>query len=361
MQTHNQAQAFPTELEDLNIECFQPMASPAEIKMTVPLTDKAHEEVFAGRQAVKQILKGEDKRLLVVTGPCSIHDPEAALDYARRLKKLSDAVGDKLCLVMRVYFEKPRTVTGWKGFINDPHMDGSFQIAEGMRKARELMMQIAEMGLPIATEALDPFGPQYYGDLVSWYAIGARTSESQTHREMASGLSAPVGFKNGTDGSFEAAINAIKACRSGHHFLGMYEDGRSAVVFTRGNKYGHLVLRGGGGRPNYDTVSVMLAEKALEKAGLPARIIIDCSHANSMKNHELQPFVLHDCLTQIANGSRSICGIMLESNIHAGNQKIPADLSELKYGVSVTDACIDWDTTEAVLVKAAEQLRRLDA
>lgn len=354
-----ETQVIANELEDLNIECFQPMASPAEVKAAAPLTDKARYEVTAGRAAIKSILKGEDSRLLVITGPCSIHDPKAALDYARRLKALSEEVGDKLCLVMRVYFEKPRTVTGWKGFINDPYMDGSFQIGQGMLKARQLMMQIAEMGLPLATEALDPFGPQYLGDLVSWYAIGARTSESQTHREMASGLSAPVGFKNGTDGSIETAINAIKSSRSGHHFLGMFEDGRSAVVFTRGNKYGHLVLRGGGGRPNYDTVSIMLAEKALEKAGLPARIIVDCSHANSMKNHELQPFVLHDCMTQLMNGNKSICGIMLESNINAGNQKIPADLAELKYGVSVTDACIDWATTDRILKQAADDLRKM--
>ena len=358
MQTDKQV--LSTELEDLNIECFQPMASPAEIKAKAPLSDKARQEVAAGRAAIKKILKGEDHRLLVITGPCSIHDPKAALDYAERLRKLADEVGDELCLVMRVYFEKPRTVTGWKGFINDPYMDGSFQIGKGMLKARELMMKISEMGLPLATEALDPFGPQYLGDLVSWYAIGARTSESQTHREMASGLSAPVGFKNGTDGSIETAINAVKSSRSKHHFLGMFEDGRSAVVFTRGNKYGHLVLRGGGGRPNYDTVSIMLAEKALEKAGLPARIIVDCSHANSMKNHELQPFVLHDCITQIMNGNKSICGIMLESNINAGNQKIPADLADLKYGVSVTDACIDWPTTDRILHQAAEDLRKLN-
>ena len=282
------------ELEDLNIERFTPMASPAEIKQKAPMTDRAAEVVRQGRSAIRKVLRGEDKRLLVITGPCSIHDPAAAMDYARRLAKLSKEVSDQLLLVMRVYFEKPRTVTGWKGYVNDPHMDGSFQIAEGMLKARQLLLDITETGLPLATEALDPFSPQYLGELISWYAIGARTSESQTHREMASGLSAPVGFKNGTDGSLDTAINAIKSSMTGHHFLGMYEDGRSAVVYTRGNRYGHLVLRGGGGRPNYDTVSIMLAEKALEKAGLAKRIIVDCSHANSMKNHELQPFVLHD-------------------------------------------------------------------
>ena len=345
------------ELEDLNIERFTPMASPAEIKLQAPMTDRAAEVVRKGRSAIRKILRGEDKRLLVITGPCSIHDPKAAMDYAQRLAKLSEEVSDQLLLVMRVYFEKPRTVTGWKGYVNDPHMDGSFEIAEGMLKARQLLLKISETGLPLATEALDPFSPQYLGELISWYAIGARTSESQTHREMASGLSAPVGFKNGTDGSLDTAINAIKSSMTGHHFLGMYEDGRSTVVFTRGNRYGHLVLRGGGGRPNYDTVSIMLAEKALEKAGLAKRIIVDCSHANSMKNHELQPFVLHDCMTQILNGNESICGVMLESNINAGNQKIPANLCELKYGVSVTDACIDWDTTERILRNAAADLR----
>ena len=346
------------ELEDLNIESFTPMPSPAEIKAQAPMTDKAAQVVKAGRSAIRKILRGEDKRILVITGPCSIHDPKAAIEYAQKLARLQEDVSYKLCLVMRAYFEKPRTVTGWKGYVNDPRMDGSFRIAEGMLNARKLLLEISELGLPIATEALDPVGPQYLGELISWYAIGARTSESQTHREMASGLSAPVGFKNGTDGSLDTAINAIKSSMSGHHFLGMYEDGRSAVVFTRGNRYGHLVLRGGGGRPNYDTVSVMLAEKALEKAGLPKRIVVDCSHANSMKNHELQPFVLHDCLTQLRNGNESICGIMLESNINAGNQKIPENLADLKYGVSVTDACIDWETTERILRQAADELRK---
>lgn len=248
-----------------------------------------------------------------------------------------------------MYFEKPRTVVGWKGYINDPDMNNSFNMAKGMLKARELMIKINEMGLAVATEALDPFGPQYLGELVSWYAIGARTTESQTHREMASGLSAPVGFKNGTDGLLDSSINAVKASRQSHYFLGIYENGQSSIIKTKGNRYSHLVLRGGGGRPNFDTVSVMLAEKALKDAGVDSRIVVDCSHANSMKNPDLQPFVLNDCITQIVNGNKSICGVMLESNINAGNQKIPADLSQLKYGVSVTDACIDWETTEHAL------------
>lgn len=350
--------SLPVALEDVNIEAFEPMPSPEEIKSAAPTSELAAGTVAQGRAVVRRILDGEDGRLLVITGPCSIHDPAAALDYARRLVRLSESISDVIFPVMRVYFEKPRTVTGWKGFINDPGLDGSFRIGEGMLRARRLMQEVSEMGLAMATEALDPFSPQYLGDLVSWYAIGARTSESQTHREMASGLSAPVGFKNGTDGSLEASINAIRASRSPHHFLGMYENGRSAVILTKGNAYGHLVLRGGGGRPNFDTVSIMLAEKALEAAGLDKRIIVDCSHANSFKNPALQPFVLRDCVNQRLNGCRSIRGVMLESFIHEGNQKIPADLRELKYGVSVTDACISWETTEAILLETADKLRR---
>ncbi len=339
-------------LENINIDGFRPMPSPKEIKDAVPMTEAAAQTVLQGRETIKAILRGDDPRLMVITGPCSVHDPKAALEYAERLLTLRERIGDLIYPVMRVYFEKPRTVSGWKGFINDPFMDNTFRIAEGMRQARQLMMRINEMGLPVATEALDPFGPQYLGELVSWYAIGARTSESQTHREMASGLSAPVGFKNTVDGSMDASINAIKASSTPHHFLGVYDDGRSAIIRTRGNRYGHLVLRGGGGRPNYDTVSLMLAEQALKKAGLTARIVVDCSHGNSMKQPELQPFVLKDCLMQILRGNRSICGVMLESNLFAGNQKIPEDLSQLRYGVSVTDACIDWETTQECLMQA---------
>lgn len=336
-------------LEDINIEGFAPMPSPAEIKKMAPLTEAAAENVNKSRNQIKQILTGEDDRLMVITGPCSIHDPKAALDYAQRLAELSEHISETIFPVMRVYFEKPRTVVGWKGYINDPDMNNSFNMAKGMLKARELMIKINEMGLAVATEALDPFGPQYLGELVSWYAIGARTTESQTHREMASGLSAPVGFKNGTDGLLDSSINAVKASRQSHYFLGIYENGQSSIIKTKGNRYSHLVLRGGGGRPNFDTVSVMLAEKALKNAGVESRIVVDCSHANSMKNPDLQPFVLNDCITQIVNGNKSICGVMLESNINTGNQKIPADLSQLKYGVSVTDACIDWETTEHAL------------
>ena len=347
--------------ENLNIETYEPMPTPEEIHACVPLSEAAAESVLAGRQALEGILDGKDSRIFVVVGPCSIHDPVAGLDYAKRLKKLADEVTTTMLLVMRVYFEKPRTSTGWKGYINDPYMDDSFHIEEGMKKAREFLLTVNEIGLPAGTEALDPIAPQYLGDLIAWTAIGARTSESQTHREMSSGLSTPVGFKNGTDGSLDAAVNAIISASSPHSFLGINMQGRSSVVRTAGNRYGHLVLRGGGGRPNYDTVSVALAEAALKKAGLPHNIVVDCSHANSYKNPELQPLVMQDCINQICSqrgaGHRSIVGLMIESFIEAGNQAIPTDLSQLKYGCSVTDACVDWPTTERMIRDADASLR----
>ena len=342
--------------ENLNIIAQDDMPSPGEIKAAQPISEAAAATVLNGRSALQAILDREDPRLFVVVGPCSIHDPVAGIDYARRLKALADELSDTLLLVMRVYFEKPRTATGWKGYINDPYMDDSFRIDEGMAKARRFLLDVNEIGLPAATEALDPIAPQYYGDLISWTAIGARTSESQTHREMASGLSTPVGFKNTTDGSLDAAINGIVSAANPHSFLGINGQGRSAILRTRGNHYGHVVLRGGGGRPNYDTVSVNLAEKALEKAGLPSNIVIDCSHANSWKNPEYQPLVLRDMAHQIREGNRSIVGAMIESFIEAGNQKIPADLSQLKYGCSVTDACVSWDTTVDMLRRTRDML-----
>jgi 3-deoxy-7-phosphoheptulonate synthase len=283
----------------------------------------------------------------------------AAHEYAILLRDLAAEVADTLFLVMRVYFEKPRTSIGWKGYINDPHMDDSFRIDEGIERARRLLLHFAEMGLPTGSEALDPLSPQYLGDLISWYAIGARTTESQTHREMASGLSTPVGFKNGTDGGLEVAINAIQSAANPHSFLGINAQGRTAIVRTTGNRYGHLVLRGGGGRPNYDTVSVRLAEASLRKAGLPENIVVDCSHANSLKDPALQPLVFTDCVHQIREGNRSIVGLMLESHLHAGNQPIPANLSELRYGVSVTDGCIDWQTTAETIRRAHAELAPL--
>lgn len=342
--------------ENLNIAAFDPMPSPEEILLRVPLTERAAQTVVAGRRALNDILDRKDPRLFVVIGPCSIHDPEAGLDYARRLKKVADEVSDTLLVVMRVYFEKPRTSVGWKGYINDPYMDDSFRIQEGMEKARRFLLDVNEIGLPAATEALDPIAPQYYGDLISWTAIGARTSESQTHREMSSGLSTPVGFKNATDGDLSVAINAILSASHSHSFLGINAKGVTSVVRTRGNRYGHVVLRGGAGRPNYDTVSVKLAEQALEKAKLPANLVVDCSHANSWKKPELQPLVMQDVVRQIRDGNRSIVGTMVESFIEAGNQSIPADLSQLKYGCSVTDGCVDWDSTEAMLRAAHHEL-----
>jgi 3-deoxy-7-phosphoheptulonate synthase len=343
--------------ENVNVVGLDPMPTPEEIKRAAPMTQRATQTVTRGRAALEAVLDRRDPRIFVVVGPCSVHDPRAALEYATRLQALAAEVADTMLIVMRVYFEKPRTVTGWKGFINDPDMDDSFHIGEGMARARRLLLDIGEIGLPAGSEALDPLSPQYLADLIAWYAIGARTTESQTHREMASGLSTPVGFKNGTDGDLEVALNAIRSARSPHSFLGINGAGRTAIVRTRGNRHGHIVLRGGGGRPNYDTVSVKLAETALEKAGLPANIVIDCSHANSMKNPALQPLVFMDCIHQIKEGNRSIVGLMLESNLNPGNQPIPDDLSQLRYGVSVTDACIGWDTTAEVIRRAHSELR----
>ncbi|WP_026259115.1 3-deoxy-7-phosphoheptulonate synthase [Uliginosibacterium gangwonense] len=343
--------------ENLNIASFDAMPSPADIKRRIPLSENAAATVLEGRQTIMRILDRQDPRPIIIIGPCSIHDPIAGLDYARRLKKLADEVADTLYVVMRVYFEKPRTTTGWKGFINDPHMDDSFHIEEGMERGRKFLLDVAEIGVPAATETLDPIAPQYYGDLISWAAIGARTTESQTHREIASGLSTPVGFKNGTDGSLEAAVNGILSASRPHSFLGLSEEGQSCIVRTRGNRYSHIVLRGGGGRPNYDTVSVSLAEQLLTKAKLPQNVIIDCSHANSWKKPEYQPLVLKDVVHQIREGSPSIVGVMIESFIEEGSQPIPEDLSKLRYGCSVTDGCVGWETTEDMLRKAHAALK----
>jgi 3-deoxy-7-phosphoheptulonate synthase len=343
-------------LHNINVASQTVLLAPEDVKTLLPLAETAETVVFRARRIVESILERRDHRLIVVVGPCSIHDPEAALDYARRLKRLAEAVDDTLYVVMRAYFEKPRTTTGWKGLINDPHMDDSFEIEQGLQIARKLLIAIAEMGLPAGTEALDPISPQYLSDLIAWSAIGARTTESQTHRELASGLSMPVGFKNGTDGGLQVAINALLSASKPHSFLGIDQSGQVAVLRTRGNAYGHVILRGGA-KPNYDSVTIALAERELEKHKLPANLIVDCSHGNSNKDHALQPLVMHDVANQIQDGNRSIIGVMLESNIHAGNQSIPADRSQLKYGVSVTDACIDWSTTEKLLLETQEKLR----
>ena len=346
-------------VDDVNIVSQEVLISPSELQKELPISTLAADVVTRGRQTVRDILDRKDHRLIVVIGPCSIHDPIAAMDYAHRLKTLADNVSDTLYIVMRVYFEKPRTTVGWKGLINDPYLNDTFKIEDGLHVGRKLLLEIAELGLPTATEALDPISPQYLQDLISWSAVGARTTESQTHREMASGLSSAVGFKNGTDGSLAAAINSLQSISSPHRFLGINKEGQVSIVTTKGNPYGHVVLRGGNGKPNYDSVSVSLCEKELRNAEVSNNIMVDCSHANSDKNHELQPLVLDNVANQIMEGNQSIIGVMVESNIGAGNQKINPDLSKLQYGVSVTDACIDWETTERSLTAVAEKLRTL--
>jgi 3-deoxy-7-phosphoheptulonate synthase len=333
------------------------LATPEEVKRRLPLSARAAETVLRGREAVRAILERRDPRLFVVVGPCSIHDVAAAREYAERLKALSDRVASTLLLIMRVYFEKPRTTVGWKGLINDPDLDDSFHIEKGIMLARELLLYVAELGLPAGTEALDPIMPQYLSELITWTAIGARTTESQTHREMASGLSTPVGFKNGTDGALATSINALESVRHPHHFLGITQQGQSAVFRTRGNPHAHLVLRGGGGRVNYDAVSIALAERQLAQANLPTNIVVDCSHGNSNKDPGVQPLVAENCVMQILDGNRSIVGLMLESHLKGGNQPIPKDLSTLEYGVSITDPCMDWQSTEALLMKLHTSLK----
>ncbi|MFT5008623.1 MAG: 3-deoxy-7-phosphoheptulonate synthase [Granulosicoccus sp.] len=344
-------------IENLNIGRQEILITPAQLKQDVPVTEMAHLTIAQGRSAVRNILDRADPRLIVVIGPCSIHDTKAAIDYAKRLKQISDEVQDTLLLVMRVYFEKPRTTTGWKGLVNDPYLNDSFKISDGLHIGRQLLLDIAEIGLPTATEALDPISPQYLQDLISWSAIGARTTESQTHREMASGLSSAVGFKNGTDGGLDVAINALKSVSSPHNFLGINHQGQVSIITTKGNSYGHVVLRGGDGKPNYDSVSVAVCEGQLSKAGVVPNIMVDCSHANSNKDHNLQTLVADNVANQIAEGNQSIIGVMIESNLVAGNQKIPADLADLTYGQSITDACISWDATEQLLRSMRDKVK----
>ncbi len=346
-------------IHNANVISQDLLPTPDAVKSALPLTESIQQLVLAGRETIRNILDRNDHRLFVVMGPCSIHDTDAALEYARRLKTLADEVADTIYIVMRVYFEKPRTTIGWKGLINDPDMDDSFHIEKGLHKARKLLIDLAELGLPTATEALDPITPQYLSDLITWTAIGARTTESQTHREMASGLSTPIGFKNGTDGSLGVAINAMHSAAMPHHFLGINQDGQCAVFHTRGNTYGHVVLRGGGGNSNYDAASIAQCEAELSKAGLARNIAVDCSHGNSNKQPENQPKVVEACVEQILNGNQSIIALMLESHLHAGNQPIPDDLSQLEYGVSITDACIDWSTTEQTVKQMREKLKAL--
>ncbi|MCH9665412.1 MAG: 3-deoxy-7-phosphoheptulonate synthase [Gammaproteobacteria bacterium] len=344
---------------NVNVASEKVIITPEELKKQLPLTTKAGENVVRARAVVDNILDGKDPRLMIVIGPCSIHDMQAAYEYAEKLKELSAKVDDCLYLIMRVYFEKPRTTVGWKGLINDPGMDDSFDINKGLKYGRKLLLDLAEMDMPTATEALNAIVPQYVQDLICWTAIGARTTESQTHREMSSGLSTAVGFKNGTDGNLTVAINALESALHPHSFLGINNAGQVAVLKTKGNTKAHIVLRGGGGKTNFDSVSVAHCESELKKNKLKPNIMIDASHANSGKNHKHQPLVVEDVMNQVLKGNKAIIGLMIESNLHEGNQSILADKSKMKYGVSVTDACIDWKTTEKVLLESAAKLREI--
>ena len=343
------------QIQDIHVRAIEALVPPRQLKDEMPVDEGIVRTVVEGRETVRAILAGRDSRFLCIVGPCSIHDPEAAREYAHRLVKLREQVADRIYIMMRVYFEKPRTTVGWKGLINDPHMDNSCDMREGLRIARRLLLDINRMGLPAATELLDPITPQYIADLIGWTAIGARTTESQTHREMASGLSMPVGFKNTTDGNLQAAVNAVQSARRPHAFLGITQDGMSAVFRTSGNPDTHVVLRGGR-NPNYDAKSIGECEALLSGAGLEARVLVDCSHAQTSKDFTKQPGVLAALIEQVRDGNRAIMGAMVESNLNPGNQPVASDRSVLKYGVSVTDPCIDWQATEQCLLASAEAL-----
>ncbi len=344
------------QIQDIHVRATEPLIAPHLLKNEMPVDEGIARTVVEARETIREILAGRDRRLLCIVGPCSIHDPDAAMAYAHRLAKLKDETADRLYIMMRVYFEKPRTTVGWKGLINDPHMDDSCDMREGLRIARRLLLDINRLGLAAGTELLDPITPQYIADLIAWAAIGARTTESQTHREMASGLSMPVGFKNTTDGNLQNAINAIQSARRAHAFLGINQEGVTAIVRTTGNPDCHVVLRGGSNAPNYDAASIRACEELLAKAGLDARLMVDCSHAQTNRDYTRQPAVLMALVEQILAGNRSIMGVMLESNLGAGNQSLANGRAHLKYGVSITDPCIDWETTERCLRGAAEAL-----
>jgi 3-deoxy-7-phosphoheptulonate synthase len=345
-------------LHDLRVSRIIRLSSPKALKEKLPVDETIAGTVITGRREVENILTGKDSRMLVIVGPCSIHDTDAALEYAGKLSALRTELQDDLCIIMRVYFEKPRTTVGWKGFINDPHLDDTYDIVHGLYYARKLLLDINAIGLPAATEFLDPITPQYVADVVSWAAIGARTIESQTHRQMASGLSMPVGFKNSTDGRLNVAIDAIRSAMHPHSFLGIDQEGQSSVITTKGNPFGHLVLRGGD-KPNYDAESIALAESWIAKGGLEQSILVDCSHANSGKKHEQQLKVWEDILKQKTDGNTSIAGVMIESNICGGNQPFPEDPDKLRYGVSITDECISWGETERMLREGAAVIHEL--
>ncbi len=343
---------------NLKITGITPIIAPADLRQVLPLSEKDRAFVSRSREQIKDIITRKDRRLMVVVGPCSIHDTEAAVEYAKRLSALSRKVEDQLLLIMRVYFEKPRTTVGWKGLINDPDMNGTHLISKGLGIARGLLGRITALEVPVANEMLDPITPEYVADMISWGAIGARTTESQTHREMSSGLSFPVGFKNGTDGNLQIAIDAMKAAQHTHSFLGINREGRTSIIQTSGNPDVHIVLRGGSRKVNYHPEDITNTEEFLKKNNLFPTIMVDCSHGNSNKDYQKQPEVLESVVDQILAGNTSISGVMIESYLEAGNQKIPADLSQLKYGVSITDACIDWATTERILMDAHGKLRK---
>jgi len=344
--------------QDLHVKGFTKLSAPRSLKRELPITESSNEKVARSREAVTRILRQEDPRLLLVVGPCSIHDIEGALEYAQRLHGLRQELGDQLEIVMRVYFEKPRTTLGWKGLINDPYLDDTHDIDTGLRQARRLLLAITDMGLPTATEFLDPIVPQYIDDLVTWAAIGARTTESQTHRELASGLSMPVGYKNATDGALQVALDAMQSARAPHSFLGIDQDGFTSIVRTTGNPDGHIVLRGGRAKTNFDAESIRAAEVKLRQAKLPVVLMVDCSHANSGKQAARQEEVLKSIIEQRIGGTRSLIGAMIESYLEEGSQPIPKDLSKLRYGVSITDACISWETTERLLRWSHEALAK---
>lgn len=343
-------------LQDVNIISTSPLISPIELKRLFPLSDAVTAHVLSSRTVVEDILRGNDRRLIAIVGPCSIHSSEIALEYAAKLKVVADEVQDRIVVVMRVYFEKPRTTTGWKGLINDPHLNDTFDLDTGLRGARRILLEINATGLPAATEMLEPITPQYIADLITLASIGARTTESPTHRQMASGLSMPVGFKNSTEGSLEVAINAMKAARAEHSFLGIDHDGKTCVVNTRGNHMGHLILRGGRSGPNYQAAQLVEASRMLQEAKLPPRFVVDCSHANSSKDYRRQPIVWNDVVRQRAAGNDEIVGLMLESNLFEGQQALGPDPSQLRYGVSITDGCISFDQTADLLRSAWEIL-----
>ena len=347
-------------IKDIHILESRPLPSPDEVMKGLPVTETAVQTVYEGRQTIKRMMRNLDRRLLVVTGPCSIHDEKAAYEYGQRLLALQDEVKKHLFLVMRVYFEKPRTTIGWKGLINDPNLDGTEDIGFGLRRAREILLHICDMGVPAATELLDPVTPQYISDLICWTAIGARTTESQIHREFLTGLSAPVGFKNSTDGNLQIAIDAIQSARFSHSFVGINHDGKMYIWKSTGNVWAHIILRGGRNAPNYDRRSIEEAAQKLIKAKLPPFVMVDCSHANAEKQFEKQAEVWKNLIQQKVEGNDDLRGVMLESHLHEGQQDIPDDLSQLKYGVSVTDACIGWETTEELIRYAYNRLDEIE-